>query len=91
MRWEDRVKRGLERVGEEWRTKAKNRRSWRPLIENVVRAKSGKKIRKTRTVTVATSPLTTGMSRREQQHRRFRPSHHDSSVRCRAVSHDVSL
>ena len=29
MRWEDCVKRDLERVGGEWRIAAKDRRSWR--------------------------------------------------------------
>ena len=36
MRWEDYVKRDLGRVGGEWRTTAKDR-SWRQLIENIVR------------------------------------------------------
>ena len=31
------VKRDLERVGGEWRTTAKDRRSWRLAIENTVR------------------------------------------------------
>ena len=31
------MKRDLERVGGEWRTTAKDRRSWRLLIENAVR------------------------------------------------------
>ena len=35
MRWEDCVNRGVERVGGEWRTTAKDRRSWRMLVENV--------------------------------------------------------
>ena len=39
MRWEDWVKRDLERVGGEWRTTAKDRRSWRLVTENVVREK----------------------------------------------------
>ena len=39
IRWGDCVKRGLERVGGEWRTTAKNRRSWRLGIEKVVRKK----------------------------------------------------
>ena len=38
MQWEDCVKRDLERVGGEWRTTAEDR-SWRLLIENVVREK----------------------------------------------------
>ena len=33
----DCIKRDLERVGEEWRTRATDRRNWRLLIENVVR------------------------------------------------------
>ena len=33
------VKGHLERVGGEWRTTAKDRRSWRLLIENVVKEK----------------------------------------------------
>ena len=37
MRREDSVKRDLERVGGEWRTRAEDRRSWRLLIENAVR------------------------------------------------------
>ena len=37
MRWEDCVKRDLERMGGEWRTTAKDRRSWRMVIENAVR------------------------------------------------------
>ena len=39
MRWEDCVKRGLERVGGEWRRTAKDRRSWRLVIEDAVREK----------------------------------------------------
>ena len=35
MQWEACVKRDLERVGGEWRTTAKDRRSRRLLIENV--------------------------------------------------------
>ena len=31
------VKRDLERVGGEWRTTAKDRRSWRLVIENAVK------------------------------------------------------
>ena len=37
MRVEDCVKRGLERVGGEWRITAIGRRSWRLLKENAVR------------------------------------------------------
>ena len=36
MGWEDRAKRDLERVGGEWRTTAKDRRSWRLLTENTM-------------------------------------------------------
>ena len=39
MQWEDWVKRDLERVGGEWRTTARDRRSWRLLIKNAVREK----------------------------------------------------
>ena len=46
MRWEDCVKRELERVGEEWRTTAKDRRSWRLVKENVVRESEDKNRRK---------------------------------------------
>ena len=42
MRWEDCVKRDLERVGGEWRTTAEDR-SRRLLIENIVREKTKKK------------------------------------------------
>jgi len=35
----DCVMRDLERVGGEWRTTAKDRRSWRLLIKNAVREK----------------------------------------------------
>ena len=41
MQWESCVKRDLERVGGEWRTTAKDRRSWRLLIENAVSEKRG--------------------------------------------------
>jgi len=37
MQWEDFVKRGLVSLGGEWRTTAKDRRSWRLLLENIVR------------------------------------------------------
>ena len=42
MQWEDclkSVKRYLERVGGEWRRAAKDRRSWRQLIEKLVSEK----------------------------------------------------
>ena len=39
MRWEDCVKKDLERVGGEWRTTAKDRRSWSLLIQNEVTEK----------------------------------------------------
>ena len=45
MRREDRVRRDLKRMGGEWRTTATNK-SWIVLIQNVLRAKSGKKRRK---------------------------------------------
>ena len=67
-RWEDCVKRGLERVGRKCRTTAKDRRSWRLLIENVVRIKQEEKIRrKIRRYPCPASPLTTGLSRGEQR------------------------
>ena len=47
IRWEDCVKRDLERVGGEWRTTAKDRRSWRLVMENAVRRKRGEE-RKTK-------------------------------------------
>ena len=46
MRWEDCVKRDLERVGGEYRTTAKDRRSWRLVIEDVVRESEDKNRRK---------------------------------------------
>ena len=42
MRWEDCVKGDLERVGGEWRTTGKDR-SWRLLIEDIVRKEKMKK------------------------------------------------
>ena len=39
MRWEDCVKRDLERVGDEWSTTAKDIGTWRLLIEDTVREK----------------------------------------------------
>ena len=41
MRWEDYVKRDLERVGGERRTTVKGRMSWRLLIENALRETRG--------------------------------------------------
>jgi len=41
---EDCVKRDLERVGGEWRTTAKDRSSWRLLIENTVK-ENGEQLR----------------------------------------------
>ena len=41
--WEVCIKRNLERVREEWRTTAIDRRSWRLLIDNVVGEKLGKR------------------------------------------------
>ena len=48
MRWEECAGKDLERVAEEWRTTAKDRKSWRLVIENVVREKRGKKRRRKR-------------------------------------------
>ena len=60
MRWEDCVKRGLERVGGEWRTTAKDGIK-RQQMETVDRECSERKVRKEKakknmTVTMATSP-----------------------------------
>jgi len=46
LRWQDQVRRDLERVGEERRTRAKYRGSWRLLLENAVERKLRKKKRK---------------------------------------------
>ena len=60
--------REIGRVGEEWRTTATYRRSWRLLIENIVREKWGeeRKDNEKMTVTMATSPLKTGTTRGEE-------------------------
>ena len=69
-RWEDCVKRGVESVGGEWRTTAKDRRSWIVLIENVGEKGEERNNEEKTMVTMATmitSPLTTETTRDEQQ------------------------
>ena len=46
MRMKDCDKGNLERVGGEWGTTARDRQSWRLVIENVVREKLGEKRRR---------------------------------------------
>ena len=54
----------LERVGGEWRTTAKDRRSWRQLTEGRERkVRRGKKTKKKTWVTMADLTPTTGMSK----------------------------
>ena len=60
LRWEDCIKRHLERVGGELRTAA--RKNWRLLIQTVVR-----KMRKVKGKTNLTTNLVTGLPRVEQQ------------------------
>ena len=69
MRWEDCVKRDMERVGGELRRTTKDRRSWRLLIENVVREKQEER-EDEEEMTVAMPNLApdAGATRGEQQH-----------------------
>ena len=63
MRWEDCIKRDLERVGGKWRTTEKDRRSWRMLIKDAVREKCGDDGKDDGN---HGQPLMTGSRRREQ-------------------------
>ena len=58
MRRQDCVKRDLERVGGEWRTTAKDRRSWRLVIQNTVREKRSEEIKGEDKMTVTVASLT---------------------------------
>ena len=64
IRWEDCVKRDLERVGGEWRTAAKDRVG---DVDREHRERSEERKEKNLMVTMATSPLMTGMARGEQR------------------------
>ena len=63
MRWEDWVKRDLERVGGEWRTTAKHRRRWRPLIENALRENGKNKTTVTKTKPTPDERISRGAQR----------------------------
>ena len=66
--WENWVKTGLGRVGEEWRTIAKDRRNWRLLVEKVVRDMRKKKEKHWKSWSTSSMMTTTPTGKQEYIH-----------------------